>query len=40
VVVYFALAIAAHLRHDDAAHLPTPVAIEVMAVAALALQLL
>jgi DoxX-like family len=40
VVVYFVLAIAAHLRHDDAASLPTPVAIEVLAVAALALQVL
>ncbi len=40
VVVYFALAIAAHVRLDDAANLPTPVAIEAMAVAALALQVL
>jgi len=40
VVVYFVLAIVAHVRHDDAANLPTPVAIEVMAVAALALQVL
>jgi hypothetical protein len=38
VVVYFALAIAAHVRHDDVANLPTPVLIEGMAVAALALQ--
>lgn len=37
VVVYFVLAIAAHVRHDDAANLPTPVAIEAMAVAALVL---
>ncbi len=40
VVVYFVLAIVAHVRHDDAANLPTPVAIEAMAVAALALQVL
>ena len=40
VVVYFVLAIVAHVRHDDAGHLPTPVAIEVMAVAALVLQIL
>jgi hypothetical protein len=39
VVVYFVLAIAAHVRHDDAANLPTPIAIEAMAVAALALQI-
>jgi DoxX-like family len=40
VVVYFVLAIVAHVRHDDAGNLPTPVAIEVMALAALALQIL
>jgi hypothetical protein len=40
VAVYFALAIAAHVRHDDAANLPTPIAIEAMAVATLALQIL
>jgi DoxX-like family len=40
VVLYFALAIAAHVRHDDAANLPTPVAIEAIAVACLALQIL
>ena len=40
VVVYFVLAIAAHVRHGDAAHLPTPVTIEAIAVAALALQIL
>jgi DoxX-like protein len=39
VIVYFALAIAAHVRHDDVANLPTPVLIEGMAVAALALQI-
>jgi hypothetical protein len=37
LVVYFAVAIAAHLRADDAASLPTPVAMEVIAVAALVL---
>jgi hypothetical protein len=40
VVVYFVLAIVAHLRHDDVGNLPTPVAIEVMAVVALVLQIL
>jgi hypothetical protein len=39
VVVYFVLAIGAHVRHDDAANLPTPVVIEVIAVTALALQI-
>jgi hypothetical protein len=38
-VVYFLLAVAAHVRHDDRANLPTPVAIELIAVAALALRL-
>jgi DoxX-like family len=40
VVVYFVLAIAAHVRHDDVANLPTPVVIEAMAVTALVLQIL
>jgi DoxX-like family len=40
VVVYFVLAIAAHVRHDDTGNLPTPVAIEAMAVTALLLQAL
>ena len=40
VLVYFALAIAAHVRHDDAANLPAPVAIESMALAVLALLVL
>jgi DoxX-like family len=40
VVAYFVLAIAAHVRHDDARNLPTPVAIETLAVAALILQAL
>jgi uncharacterized membrane protein YbjE (DUF340 family) len=35
LVVYFLLAIGAHIRADDAVHLPTPVVIELMAVAAL-----
>jgi hypothetical protein len=35
LVVYFLLAIGAHVRADDAVHLPTPVVIELMAVAAL-----
>jgi DoxX-like protein len=38
VVVYFALAIAAHLRTGDAEHLGPPVVIWVLAVAALLLQ--
>jgi hypothetical protein len=39
VVLYFLLAIAAHLRARDQAHLPTPMVIELAAVAALALRL-
>ena len=38
-VVYFLVAIAAHVRHDDAAKLATPVAIEVLALVALTLQI-
>ena len=38
LVVYFLLAIGAHIRADDAAHVPTPVVIELMAVAALVLR--
>ena len=38
LVVYFMLAIGAHIRADDAVHLPTPVVIELMAVAALVLR--
>ena len=38
LVVYFLLAIGAHIRADDAVHLPTPVVIELMAVAALVLR--
>ena len=36
LVVYFLLAIAAHLRAGDARNLPTPVAMELLAVASLA----
>ncbi|HSI79637.1 MAG TPA: DoxX family protein [Solirubrobacterales bacterium] len=38
VVVYFLLAIAAHFRFGDLAHVATPVAIELLAVATLALR--
>jgi len=38
-VAYFLLAVRAHLRHDDRANLPTPVVMELLAVAALALRL-
>jgi hypothetical protein len=37
VVVYFVGAIASHLRAGDAAHLPTPIALEAIAIATLAL---
>lgn len=39
LIVYFAVAIAAHVRHHDTANAPTPVAIELMAIAVLVLQL-
>jgi hypothetical protein len=39
VVLYFLLAVAAHLRAHDQENLPTPVVILVLAVAALALRL-
>ena len=39
LVCYFLLAIGAHLRAHDAESLPTPVAMELTAVAALALRL-
>lgn len=39
LVVYFALAIAAHLKFDDRAHLPTPLMMEALAAAALILRL-
>jgi hypothetical protein len=38
-VAYFLLAVAAHVRHDDRGNLPTPVAMELIALAALALRL-
>ncbi len=39
LIVYFVVAIASHVRHDDTANAPTPVVIELMAVAVLVLQL-
>ena len=39
VVCYFLVAIAFHIRADDAKNLPTPVVIELIAVAALILRL-
>ena len=39
VVCYFLLAIAAHIRADDAVNLPTPVVIALIAVAALILRI-
>jgi DoxX-like family len=38
LLVYFALAIAAHLRADDLESLPVPVTMEVLALAALVLE--
>jgi hypothetical protein len=38
VVCYFVLAIVAHFRHHDEEHLATPLAIEMLAVAALSLR--
>jgi DoxX-like family len=38
LIVYFGVAIAAHLRASDEENLPTPVALELTAVAALALR--
>jgi hypothetical protein len=35
---YFVLAVVAHIRHHDERHLPTPVAIELLAVTALTLR--
>jgi DoxX-like family len=40
VVVYFLLAIAAHVRHRDIGNLPAPIAIEALAVTAVVLQAL
>jgi hypothetical protein len=39
VVCYFLVAIAAHVRSDDAVHAHTPIVLELMAVAALVLRL-
>jgi hypothetical protein len=39
VVVYFLVAIAAHIGSDDLANVPTPVAMETLAVAAAALRI-
>lgn len=39
VVIYFAVAIAFHIRADDASNLPTPIVIALLAAAALALRL-
>jgi hypothetical protein len=38
VAVYFLVAIAAHLRSDDLEHLPTPIVMEALAVAAAVLR--
>jgi DoxX-like family len=38
LIVYFVVAIAAHVRHHDTANASTPVAIELMAIAVLVLQ--
>jgi hypothetical protein len=35
VTCYFVLAIAAHIRHHDEQHLPTPLTIELLAIATL-----
>ena len=39
VTVYFALAIGAHVRSGDTANLPTPIVIELAAIAALVLRI-
>jgi DoxX-like family len=39
VVTYFVLAIASHIRADDIASLPTPLTVELLAIAALTLRL-
>jgi DoxX-like family len=39
VICYFALAVVAHIRHHDEQHLPTPIVLELLALAALALRL-
>jgi DoxX-like family len=38
VAVYFLVAIAAHIRSDDLEHLPTPIVMEALAVAAVVLR--
>jgi hypothetical protein len=38
-VIYFLVAIGAHIRHGDLGNLPTPVVMELLAVAATALRL-
>jgi hypothetical protein len=40
LVVYFLLAVGAHIRAHDIEHLPTPLAIELIAASALALRVL
>jgi hypothetical protein len=39
LIVYFALALGAHVRADDLESLPTPAALELLAIAALVLRL-
>ncbi|MGH8868942.1 MAG: DoxX family protein [Actinomycetes bacterium] len=39
VICYFVFAITAHLRHHDTGNVPTPITIELVAVAALILRL-
>lgn len=39
LVCYFVLAVVAHLRHHDERHLLTPIVLELLALAALALRL-
>lgn len=39
LVCYFGLAVAAHIRADDTKHLPTPIVMLALAIAALVLQL-
>jgi hypothetical protein len=40
IVVYFLVAIAAHIRSDDFENVPTPIAMELVALAAAALRIL
>jgi hypothetical protein len=39
IVVYFLVAIAAHIRHSDLENVPTPIVMELLAVAATALRI-